>query len=312
MTSSRTAARLTRILSMLPWVIANPGVSVDDVAERFGYSAKELTEDLNLVFICGLPGYGPGDLMEAYIDEDEVIVDMADYFSSSPRLSAAEALTLLASGMALLSAGLASDALERGVAKLQRALLPDGDDSLVVDLGKEPDLVPLLRGAVEAGQTVAITYSGLASGATTERTIEPWSVFSALGNWYVRGHCRSAEGERVFRVDRIREVGLRDELFTKPVGSPEPVIDYSPGVDDVHAVIRLAPQARWVAEYYPVDLVEDGPQGLTVRFSASAPLVAARLLVRLGPSAELVEGDEVAAAAADLRARIVTRYLASA
>lgn len=296
---------------MLPWVIANPGVSVDDVAERFGYSAKELTEDLNLVFICGLPGYGPGDLMEAYIDEDEVVVDMADYFSSSPRLTSAEALTLLASGMALLSAGLASDALERGVVKLQRALLPDGDDSLVIDLPKEPDLVPLLRGAVEAGQTVSITYSGLASGLTTERIVEPWNVFSALGNWYVRGHCRLAEGERVFRVDRIREAELRDELFTKPPGSPEPIIDYSPGVDDVHAVIRLAPGARWVADYYPVDMVEDGPQGLTVRFSASAPLVAARLLVRLGPSAELVEGAEVAAAAAELRARIVTRYVAS-
>jgi len=296
---------------MLPWVIANPGVRVDEVAERFGYSGKELTEDLNLVFVCGLPGYGPGDLMDAYIDEDEVVVDMADYFSASPRLTPAEALTLLSSGMALLSAGLASDALERGVAKLQRALLPGGDDSLVVDLPIEPDLVPLLRGAVQVGHTVTITYSGLASGLTTERTIEPWSVFSALGNWYVRGQCRLAEGERVFRVDRIRDAVVREETFAKPAESPEPVIDYSPGVDDVHAVIRLSPEARWVADYYPVDVVEDGPQGLTVRFSASAPLVAARLLVRLGPSAELVEGDEVAAAAADLRARIVTRYMAS-
>jgi proteasome accessory factor C len=311
MISSRTADRLARILSMLPWVIANPGASVDEVAARFGYTPKELAADLNVIFVCGLPGYGPGDLMDAYIDEDEVIVDMADYFAASPRLTSAEALTLLASGMALLSAGLASEPLERGVAKLQQSLLPEGDDALVIDL-MEPPLLVELRQAVSSHRTVAITYTGLASGQTTERVIEPWSVFAALGNWYVRGHCRLAAAERVFRVDRIRQAEVLDETFQPPAESPEPVIDYSPGVDDTYAVIRLAPQARWVADYYPVDVIEESPEGLTVRFSAATALVAARLLVRLGSAGELLEGEEVAAAVGDLRGRILTRYRASA
>ena len=34
MTSAKTAKRLTRILSMLPYVIANPGVGVDELSER--------------------------------------------------------------------------------------------------------------------------------------------------------------------------------------------------------------------------------------------------------------------------------------
>lgn len=311
MTSSRTAQRLTRILSMLPWVIANPGASVGEVAERFGYTPGELAADLNVVFVCGLPGYGPGDLMDAYIDEDEVIVDMADYFAASPRLTSAEALTLLASGMALLSAGLASEPLQRGVAKLQRSLLPDGHDALVVDL-MEPPLLAELRQAVSSHRAVAITYAGLASGETTERTIEPWSVFAALGNWYVRAHCRLAASERVFRVDRIRRASVLEETFAPPTESPEPVIDYSPGVDDVHAVIRLSPPARWVADYYPVEVVDESPEGLTVRFSAATALVAARLLVRLGDAGVLLEGDEVAAAVRELRGRILTRYGASA
>ncbi|MDH4309185.1 MAG: WYL domain-containing protein, partial [Acidimicrobiia bacterium] len=56
--SSRTAARLNRILAMLPWVIAHPGASVPDVCDRFGYTRRQLLEDLDLVFVCGLPGYG--------------------------------------------------------------------------------------------------------------------------------------------------------------------------------------------------------------------------------------------------------------
>ena len=95
-----TAQRLNRILAMLPWVIANPGATVDEVCARFGYERRELAADLDLVFVCGLPGYGPGDLMVAYIDDEEVVVEMADYFAQPVRLTAPEALILLASGMA--------------------------------------------------------------------------------------------------------------------------------------------------------------------------------------------------------------------
>ncbi|HJQ94909.1 MAG TPA: protein pafC, partial [Acidimicrobiia bacterium] len=63
--SQRTASRLLRILAMIPWVIANPGSSVQEVCRRFGYTEGDLAQDLNIVFVCGLPGYGPGDLMSA-------------------------------------------------------------------------------------------------------------------------------------------------------------------------------------------------------------------------------------------------------
>ena len=47
---SKTARRLTRILSMVPWVIANQGASVEEVCRRFGYTEGELLEDLNRVY----------------------------------------------------------------------------------------------------------------------------------------------------------------------------------------------------------------------------------------------------------------------
>ena len=45
---------------------------MSEIVDRFGYTEAELTRDLNTVFFCGLPGHTPGDLMEAYIDGDEV------------------------------------------------------------------------------------------------------------------------------------------------------------------------------------------------------------------------------------------------
>jgi proteasome accessory factor C len=295
---------------MLPWVIANAGASVDEVCERFGYTRRELAADLDLVFVCGLPGYGPGDLMVAYIDDDEVVVELADYFANPVRLTPPEALSLLASGMALVSTGQAPPALASAVVKLQRVVLGDNEGALVVDLS-EPPFVLELRDAAATGAVVSIVYTAIASGQTTERDIEPWAVFTTMGNWYVRGHCRLAGAERVFRVDRMREVVATGQRFVPPAKPVEPEIGYTPGAEDVRAVIKLREQARWVADYFPVETVADETDGLVVRFSASDPSVIARLLLRLGQSAELLEGDVVAETFSELRSRVLQRYESS-
>ncbi len=311
MTSARTAERLTRILSMLPWVIANDGATVDEVCDRFGYRPDELVRDLNLVFVCGLPGYGPGDLMVAYVDEDEVVVDMADYFARPVRLTAAEALMLLAGGMALVSSGVAPPSLATAVTKLQRVLLPE-EEAISVELPAEPEFVDMLRRAAADGVVVRLVYSSIASGERTERNVEPWSVFSTMGNWYLSAHCRLAGGERVFRVDRILDLKPAAERFEPPPEPPPPVVRYTPGVDDVRARIRLGPEATWVADYYPVEIVERYDGGdVTVDFSATDAKVAARLLLRLGDRAQLLDGPEVGDAREDLRSRILSRYGAS-
>lgn len=307
MASPRTAQRLNRILSMLPWVIANPGAMVSDVCDRFGYTERELAADLDLVFVCGLPGYGPGDLMVAYIDEDEVVVELADYFADPVPLSSPEALMLLAAAMAVLSTGLAPSALETAAEKLRNAIIPDDPDALVVDIS-EPELVGDLRSAARDGTVITIDYVSLGSGKETKRAIEPWSVFSTLGNWYVRGHCRLADAERVFRIDRIQSAVAADESFEPPSEIPPPIVSYTPNEDDVRAVIRLSDRARWVSDYYPVEVVDATGEALVVRFSSADPSVAARLLLRLGSAATLLEGDEVQAELELLQDRILTRY----
>jgi proteasome accessory factor C len=308
--SDRTASRLTRILAMLPWVIANPGADVDEVCERFGYTRKDLIKDLDLVFVCGLPGYGPGDLMVAYVEEDRVVVDTADYFAKAPRLTAAEGLALLASGMTVMATGQGTDVLAAAVDKLGKALVPDGHEILTVDVSAEHDLGGVLRNAAINGRVVEIVYTTLSRGDTTTRLIEPWTVFTSLGNWYVSAHCRRSGGERIFRLDRIQRVTETDERFDPPATPPEPDVRYTPSEDDVTAIIRLSPPAFWVADYYPVEIVSDDGAGRTVRFSAYDASVAAQLLIRLGADATLIEGDEVGAATEDLRSRMLARYTA--
>jgi proteasome accessory factor C len=307
--SARTPARLARILAMLPWAIAHQGVSVEDLCERFGYTRKELLNDLEIVFLCGLPGYGPGDLIYADVYDDRVIVTTADYFAGAPRLSPGESLALLASGLAVIDSGQAGPELESAVAKLTKSLLPEEDGRVIdVDLAGEPELVRRLREAAAAGEVVTITYTSLARGQTTVRQVEPWTVFSSMGNWYLQGHCRLVADRRLFRVDRIRELESTGEDFRPPSPPPPPLVQYTPSADDVRCRIELGPQARWVVEYYPTDILSDHEDRLVVEFSASDPLVAARLLLRLGSAARLLEGPEVSEALARLRSNLLALY----
>jgi len=303
---SKTMHRLTRILSMLPWVIANPGATVQEVCDRFAYTRSTLIQDLNLVFVCGLPGYGPGDLMVAYLDEDEVVVDMADYFSHSLRLSSSEALALLAAAKTLIATEQAPPALLSAVDKLTAALDIESDETLAIEIDGESELVTVLRDAAGEGRVIDLTYTSLNKGETTRRLVEPWSVFTTMGNWYLSCFCRSAGAERVFRVDRIRSAVPTEDRFVPNPEPPAPAPRYTPSEDDVRATIRLEPRAAWVADYYPVDIVSTDP--FVIRFSASDPSVAARLLVRLGQDAVLLEGAETAAATASLRRRVLSRY----
>ena len=289
-------------------MLERDAADVSDVLERFGYTPDQLTRDLNTVFVCGLPGYGPGDLMEAYIDEDEVVIDAAGYFSNAPRLTPSEALSLLASGMTVIGSGQGSAALERAVKKLTKATLPKAETTLSVDVLDESSIVGSLREAAAEERVVSITYLSVGKEELTERDIEPWSVFAALGKWYVTGFCRLVEDVRTFRIDRIKESTVTEERFERPESVPDPVVGYTPSDDDIVCDITLKPRAYWVMEYYPVEIVREGPNSTRIRFSSPDAEVPARLLLRLGDEANLVKGKEVAQRVNELGQRILARY----
>lgn len=308
MTSRRTVGRLSRILSLIPYVLSRSGVEVKEILERFDYTEAELIRDLNTVFVCGLPGYGPGDLMEAFIDDNEVVIDAADYFARAPRLTPAEALGLLAAGLTITGSGQGSPELSSAVDKLSRVVMGDGADAISIEIGSGMETLDRLREAVTDQKVVRIRYRSLSKETETERDIEPWSVFTTLGNWYVQGHCRMVDAERVFRVDRIRSAETLDDEFERPEGITRAVVTYSPSDDDVVCKIALGPEARWVLEYYPVAVVSESSEETVISFSSPEAQIPARLLLRLGASATLVAGDEVRKAVRDMGQSLLEKY----
>ncbi len=308
MSSDRTAKRLSRILSVLPFIIENEGATLDELVDRFDYrDTSDLIKDLHLVFVTGLPGYGPGDLIDVDIYDDEVSIDAADYFSHPLRLTPPEALGLLAAGMTLLESNQAPPALATAVDKLVDVVGRDVIDAVHLDI-PTPEDVERLRSAIDGARVVRIGYVGMASNERTVRDVEGWSVTFSLGNWYFTGFCRLAGDRRVFRVDRIDDLVELDEPYQRRPDPHDGPITYQPTESDTRVAFTVSPRAAWVAEYYPVDseLLADG--SMRIKMSLADPAVAARLMVQLGVDVSDVDGAAVTEGVADLRQRILARY----
>ncbi|HEX2294778.1 MAG TPA: WYL domain-containing protein, partial [Actinomycetota bacterium] len=299
----RLGKRLQRILLLLPYAIHHPGVSVDELSRKFNVPKRELVGDLELVFLCGLPGYGPGDLIDVSIDDDRVHVRMADYFAAPLRFTPAEALTLYAGAAALVdSPGMEeADALRRALDKLGRALGVSRDDAegaeIDVRLASTPGgHLQALEEALLARKRIRLEYFSATRGELTHRTVDPWGLIAALGRWYLVGWDHLSEDERMFRTDRMKDVEILDHAADVPD-------DFDPEAyrhafrergDEATVTMEISPDvARWFADYYHPRSTEplgDGWQ--KVELAASSRRWAATLLLQLGAGVRNVEPRE--------------------
>ena len=316
---NRIGRRLRRILLLLPYAIKHPGVSLDELARKFEVKKKDLVEDFNLVFFCGLPGYGPGDLIEVAMDDERVYVRMADYFGAPLRLTPAEALALYAGGATLAETpGMEeADALKRALKKLGRALGASTEDSgdIGIQVKVERDaaghLEDLTR-AVKDRKRVVLEYMSASRGEMSERAVDPWGLITALGHWYLVGWDSSVNDERMFRLDRMKDVSVTGETAEVPEDfDPERYKGAFLGSTDQDRVsLEISPQAaRWFMEYYPVESSEQTKDGWTrVTLVSGGTRWAATLLLRLGADARKVAPKEVSAEARELAREIAERY----
>ncbi|MGQ0824380.1 MAG: helix-turn-helix transcriptional regulator [Actinomycetota bacterium] len=300
-------SEVQRILALVPWLVAHPGAPKSEIAQRFGIDRARLDEDLALVLMIGTPPYSPGDYLDVIDDGESVTIRLAEHFRKALRLNPAEGLALLAAGTALLAVPGSdpSGPLATALEKLERALdLPD----LVVEVG-EPPLLGAVRNAAGRHERIEIEYWSAGRDELTQRRVDPTVVFFALGAWYVGAYCHRAEGERMFRVDRIRAVHETGEQFVPSESGFEAGEVYNPAADDPRITLRLAPAAAWVAEQYPTLSVTERADGaLDVVLVVSEPAWLDRLLLRLGPDVSVLDPPALVDAGAAAAARVLARY----
>jgi proteasome accessory factor C len=265
----RAPDRLLRLLGMIAYLDRHDGVPVDELARQFGVTPQQALEDIDTLWVTGTPGYLPYDLIDfdaTSFEEGVVRLTEARGMTRPLRLGAREGVALVAALRALDSAlGPTLDperraVLESALAKLTAAA---GDAAGAVDVQLAVDGAPEVAGAIAQAlrerRRLHLSYVN-ASDVATEREVDPIRLVTEDEHAYLLAWCRSVDGERLFRVDRVLGARVLDEPAEEH-HVPARADVFSPGPEAELVTLRLRSNARWVAEAGPVEDVRNLPDG---------------------------------------------------
>jgi proteasome accessory factor C len=300
---SGSLAQLPRLLALVPYLLQHPGVQTAVAADLFGVTEEQLRRDLNLLWVCGLPGHGPGDLIDLEFEGDTITLFEPAGVTRPLRLAADEALALLVALRTLSETpGLADrDAVDRALAKIEEAAGAAGSPAQRVEVALEGEerVLPVVRDALERRRRVHLAYYVPGRDETTERDVDPMRLLLVDGRNYLEGWCRRVEAVRLFRLDRVVAISVLDLAAELPPAATERDISqglFQPSEDDLLVVLALGPGAHWVADYYPCESVEDLGEGTVIaRLRTPDTRWVERLALRLGASARVLEPPELVA-----------------
>lgn len=304
--SETAAQQLSRVMSLVPYIARRPGVSMADIAAEYGISVQQVTADLNLLMVCGLPGYFPDDLIDVVLDEDGGTVSMGFQagLDRPVKLTGDEAVALTAALRALadLPGLLDSAAVQSALTKLERAGGGAAAAAVRVAAGDDAPAMATVREAVEAGRRLWMRYYTASRDAVSERTVDPFRLLLTDGHSYLEAFCHTAGAVRNFRVDRIEEAVMLDEPAQAALWLETEVPErmFHPDSGTSPATLLLRPAAQWVADYYLVTsnepvLAGGQPTGdIRVTMPAASDEWLVRLVLSLGGAAVIEDRPELA------------------
>ena len=300
MSQGGAVGQLGRLLALIPWLLARPGVSVAEAAAEFDVTEDQLRADLELAFMCGLPGHLPDDLIDVSVEGDRIVVTNADTIARPLRFAPDEAVALLVGlrSLADLPTPAEHDALDRVLAKLERAAgdAADTHRKVTVKIQSAADADASARDsigqALRDGHRIRLEYYVPARDEVTVRDVDPVRLLLVEGHGYLEGWCHLAEDWRLFRLDRVQTV----TVLAEAVDSHSSPVDRDAAFDAEGAAwrVRLAlePRATWLIDAFPCEVVQEEPE-LIVEVPVGDLGWARQLLLQLGGSARPLEPAEL-------------------
>ena len=291
--------RTARLLDLVPYLNSNQGISVNDLAKDFGVSVAQINSDLTTLWMCGLPGYTPLELMDLEFESGYVTIRNAKTLSKPRDVSFDEGLALVL-GLELLQQQIPQDRKDLQTAidvlKDRLSMQIGVPRAVTVSHGINPEIVSPLVAAIKTARDVDITYHSLYTDEISERTISPQAIYVEDGNSYLRAYYKNAKASRIFRIDRILSLSL-PKLDKESASTLENSIDTTDAkIVKISYTIRIKRLTRDVIEQFNL-----GPRlheisqsdEITVQLSSFSSEWIQRAVFATGPNVELLSPLEL-------------------
>jgi predicted DNA-binding transcriptional regulator YafY len=204
--------RVARALDLVPYVSEHPGIEIAELAKRFNISEKQIIQDLELIFLCGLPGYTPYELIDLTYEDGVVtiiepqLLDKPRKFSETEGVVITLGLNLIRDSTADLSA---IEAIERLLDKLSR-IFKAPVQATIADHVK-PFLYDEIVRAIKSGVFIQFNYQSLSDDSLSYRKVKPVQISVKKGFYYLLAIEGNSQEERTFRIDQMVNLKITND-----------------------------------------------------------------------------------------------------
>jgi proteasome accessory factor C len=199
--------RLSRLIDLVPYISHHQGISIENLANKFQISVRELEKDLWLLYCCGLPGQTPLELMEFTFEDGFVTVRNADELKHPRLLTQVEIATLI---MGLEIIAKQGDQPNQIAVNLGNRLREMVRGEISIEPERSQKFVPEIMKAVQQNKVLKIDYQGKV------REVIPFETYIENGSLYLKSHCKLADARRTFKVSRITSLELLEKQELAP------------------------------------------------------------------------------------------------
>lgn len=289
MADQSATARLARLLALVPYVLTHQGVSFHEAAREFGITEDQLKDDLNLIFVSGLPGYSHLELIDVVMDHDMIQIRNADVIAKPMRLAPDEALALLL-GLQLLEpiAGDEVASLREKISQSTTTPLGEVADRIAV-IDEVNPVGAIVQDALSKQRRLLLDYYVPSRDEVTEREVDPLRVDVVDGHTYLIAYCRLSEAVRHFRLDRILSAKIVDRPIAPPVALDGNVRIFTSSQSAGEVIIKINASQRWLVDHLNACIVDEN----TIAAPMGEPEFFVRLALAMAGQIQITAPEEI-------------------
>ena len=205
-------AQTARLLDLVPFLLSHQGISISDLATHFKVENDVIIDDLNTLWMCGLPGYTPLELIDLAFDSGYVTIRNAAPLAYVRTMSSSEIVSL-ALGLDLLRDSLQNLGNEQvsRIDRLSQRLRSQIGAHISIASGTQTAHRSMIATSIARRVPVEMTYYSSTTDQETRRIVTAYDFFQENDVEYFQAYCHTSNGMRTFRVDRIVTASLAQE-----------------------------------------------------------------------------------------------------
>ena len=292
--------RTSRLLDLVPYINTHQGISLVELAEVFEVSTDQMISDLTTLWMCGLPGYTPLELMDLDFESGYVTIRNAPTLARPRSITHEEGVALVL-GLDVLRSGISSERIDliEAIASLSQriARLVNLPLALSASSNISQEVTTSVKDAIAHRSGLQISYHSLYKDEISSRVILPLEILDSQGYLYLHAYCFTALDFRHFRIDRIQSA------HSVEVEKPSTALPVNP--EKIGFSVKVVRPTRDVAERFEESNLE---AGTVFKGSSFSQHWIARSVLASGGAVELLSPEEIRSELAKRAELILNRY----